>query len=206
MNKINKNKKSSEQNIIDNFPKLIKFKKNRQYTLTFNSRTFTPIINIYNNSFSSIKKNKTKIEEFNMYNKFIVEPSIKENQKHIKNNIKEIDFQQNKLKINIEGNNIDKKYKNHKYYFDENERISNFIKNYFSLNNDYPPSNISLYKLGRIIGKGAFGKVNLGLHILTYRIVAIKSFKKTKFIDQKYKEKIINENRINEKLKAFFSF
>ena len=83
MNKINKNKKLSNQNIINYFPKLQKFKKYRQYTLTCNSRTFTPIINIYNNSFSSIKKNKTKIEEFNMYNKLIVEPYIKGNQKDI---------------------------------------------------------------------------------------------------------------------------
>jgi len=203
MNKINKNKKLSNQNIINYFPKLQKFKKYRQYTLTCNSRTFTPIINIYNNSFSSIKKNKTKIEEFNMYNKLIVEPYIKGNQKDIKNNSKEIDFLQNELKINIEGNNTDKKYKNHIYYFEESERISNYIQNYFALNNDYPPSNISLYKFGRIIGKGAFGKVNLGLHILTGRIVAIKSFNKTKFIDQKYREKIFNEIELMSNLKHF---
>ena len=37
---------------------------------------------------------------------------------------------------------------------------------------------MSFYKMGRMIGRGAFGKVNLGLNVLTGRVVAIKSFNK----------------------------
>lgn len=43
----------------------------------------------------------------------------------------------------------------------------------------------------------------MGLHILTGRIVAIKSFNKTKFIDQKYREKIFNEIELMINLKHF---
>lgn len=57
------------------------------------------------------------------------------------------------------------------------------------LNDSYPKSQVSFYKYGRLIGNGAFGKVNLGLHILTGRIVAIKSFNKkiSKMKEQKLK-------------------
>ena len=34
------------------------------------------------------------------------------------------------------------------------------------------------FKKIKTIGRGAFGKVNLGLHILSGRLVAIKSFNK----------------------------
>ena len=71
------------------------------------------------------------------------------------------------------------------------------------MNNDYPSSDISFYKFGRVIGKGAFGKVNLGLHILTGRIVAIKSFNKTKFTKENQKKKIMNEINLMKNLNHF---
>lgn len=36
----------------------------------------------------------------------------------------------------------------------------------------------TFYKLGKLIGRGGFGKVNLGMHKLTRKIVAIKSIPK----------------------------
>ena len=42
-----------------------------------------------------------------------------------------------------------------------------------------PHTELSFYLYGRRIGQGAFGKVNLGLNVLTGRVVAIKSFNKT---------------------------
>lgn len=36
-------------------------------------------------------------------------------------------------------------------------------------------TNIEFYKIGKILGRGAFGKVNLALHRLTRKLVAIKS-------------------------------
>lgn len=40
-----------------------------------------------------------------------------------------------------------------------------------------PDTDFTFYKVGKIIGKGASGKVNLGLHKLTRKIVAMKSVK-----------------------------
>ena len=57
----------------------------------------------------------------------------------------------------------------------------------------YPDTSLSFYKYGRLIGQGAFGKVNLGLNVLTGRVVAIKSFIKKKFRSKwrKYEKNII---------------
>ena len=64
------------------------------------------------------------------------------------------------------------------YYLRESQKLSNYIKNYYIKNKKYPETNLKFYKYGRLIGQGAFGKVNLGLNILTGRVVAIKSFNK----------------------------
>ena len=37
---------------------------------------------------------------------------------------------------------------------------------------------VSLYSLGKLLGKGAFGAVKMGVHKLTGAVVAIKNFKK----------------------------
>ena len=59
------------------------------------------------------------------------------------------------------------------------------IKDY-AKNHEFPQTNVKFYKYGRVLyfliiqllGRGAFGKVNLGLHILSGRLIAIKSFNK----------------------------
>ena len=56
--------------------------------------------------------------------------------------------------------------------------LSNYIKQYYRENKKYPPTNLNFYLYGRLIGQGAFGKVNIGLNILSGRVVAIKSFNK----------------------------
>jgi MAP/microtubule affinity-regulating kinase len=60
---------------------------------------------------------------------------------------------------------------------------------------------VSFYKYGRLIGKGAFGKVNLGLHILTGRIVAIKSFNLKKLKNERSKAKIYHEINLMKNLR-----
>jgi len=64
------------------------------------------------------------------------------------------------------------------YYKYEMENLSFYIKNYYKENGKYPDSNIEFYLYGRQIGHGAFGKVNLALHIASGRLVAIKTFSK----------------------------
>jgi serine/threonine protein kinase len=60
---------------------------------------------------------------------------------------------------------------------------------------------LDLYKVGRVIGKGGFGKVNLALHRLTRKLVAIKSIKITQMEDENEKKKLVHEIEILKKLK-----
>jgi serine/threonine protein kinase len=57
----------------------------------------------------------------------------------------------------------------------EIQLIKQLISECFQQYNKSPKSSIELYKVGKMLGKGAFGKVSLGLHRLTRRLVAIKS-------------------------------
>jgi 5'-AMP-activated protein kinase catalytic alpha subunit len=46
-----------------------------------------------------------------------------------------------------------------------------------------PPTEIDFYRVGKVLGKGAFGKVNLAKHKLARKLVAIKSMNKAFFKD-----------------------
>ena len=41
-----------------------------------------------------------------------------------------------------------------------------------------PPTTCEFYRIGRMLGKGAFGKVSLAMHKLAEQLVAIKSMSK----------------------------
>jgi serine/threonine protein kinase len=43
-----------------------------------------------------------------------------------------------------------------------------------------PKATLDYYKIGRVIGKGGFGKVNLALHKLTKKLCAVKSINMNK--------------------------
>ena len=65
------------------------------------------------------------------------------------------------------------------------------------------------YKIGRKIGRGSFGKVNLALHKLTRKVVAVKSISKEKEnvegddkdISKYMMSKIINEEELMQKMR-----
>ena len=80
------------------------------------------------------------------------------------------------------------------------EIISTYIKNFYKKNKKYPTTKMKFYKYGRLLGKGAFGKVNLCLHTLTGRLVAIKSINKEKIKNERQKKKIKLETSIMETL------
>ena len=80
------------------------------------------------------------------------------------------------------------------------EIISSYIKNFYKKNKKYPTTKMKFYKYGRLLGKGAFGKVNLCLHTLTGRLVAIKSINKEKIKNERQKKKIKQETAIMETL------
>ena len=55
---------------------------------------------------------------------------------------------------------------------------------------------IDYYKIGKVIGKGAFGKVNLAIHRLTGKFVALKSINKSFMSDQSSLKKVMQEYNI----------
>ena len=91
--------------------------------------------------------------------------------------------------------------KDSKYYMEKSKKLVEYIKDYFNKNKIYPKTKINFYLYGRQIGQGAFGKVNLGLNVLTGRVVAIKSFKKS--AEEKFKsnmKKVLYETNLMKNL------
>ena len=100
----------------------------------------------------------------------------------------------------IQENNCETIKKN--IYMDDSLKLTNYIRDFYRNNNEYPDTNIDFYKYGRLIGQGAFGKVNLGLNVLTGRVVAIKSFNKKNLNspNNENMKKIIYETNLMRKL------
>ena len=63
-----------------------------------------------------------------------------------------------------------------------------YIKNYFEQHHEAPQTTTEFYRIGKLLGKGAFGKVNLGMHKLTVKLVALKSINKEFLVDEKSKK------------------
>jgi serine/threonine protein kinase len=57
------------------------------------------------------------------------------------------------------------------------------IAEQFKKTNTAPVTDISFYRVGKILGRGAFGKVNLAMHKLVRKLVALKSLNKTELND-----------------------
>lgn len=56
--------------------------------------------------------------------------------------------------------------------------------------NELPPTTLDYYKYLKLVGKGAFGKVTLGLHKLTGKQVAIKTIEKSYMKDDFSRRKV----------------
>ena len=80
------------------------------------------------------------------------------------------------------------------------EIIFNYIKQYYLKHKKYPNIKMNFYKYGRLLGKGAYGKVNFCLHTLTTRLVAIKSINKSKITKERQREKSKIETSIMKTL------
>jgi len=57
-------------------------------------------------------------------------------------------------------------------------------------------SNLDLYKVGKVLGKGAYGKVHLGLHKLANMYVAMKSMSKKWLTEGKNNNKVKVDNEV----------
>lgn len=77
-------------------------------------------------------------------------------------------------------------------------KIKHKIKSSFDSIGKAPQTTQNYYRYGKILGKGAFGKVNLGIHRLARGLVAIKSVN-VKLLKDEQKEKIYEEMAILKK-------
>jgi serine/threonine protein kinase len=156
-------------------------------------------INSNNNSNSNFKKklvNKKVIAK-----KKILNNQYNYNQSSSLNNIKK--YQKNSKKLPKLSDLITKTTDNNNEYMEQSLKLSEYIKDFYLKYYNYPQTNLNFYKIGRLIGQGGFAKVNLGLNVLTGRVVAIKSFnkaKKTKYGDNLNMDKILYEINLMRKL------
>jgi serine/threonine protein kinase len=49
---------------------------------------------------------------------------------------------------------------------------------------DAPETTIDFYRIGKMLGRGAFGKVNLAMHKMVRKLVALKSLNKECLTDE----------------------
>ncbi len=92
---------------------------------------------------------------------------------------------------------------NDMYREQETEDVKNLkiqIENGFHNDKKIPETSLQFYQIIKLLGKGSFGKVYLGLQKLTNRLVAIKRLDKLYFKDEITKKKILCEVKILKKL------
>lgn len=59
-----------------------------------------------------------------------------------------------------------------------------------------PTTQCENYKIGKVMGKGAFGKVNLAIHRFSGKFVALKSINKQFMNEETSKRKVMQEFNI----------
>ena len=90
------------------------------------------------------------------------------------------------------------------YYKGQREKLCKYIRQYYLEHNEYPETQKTFYLFGRQIGHGAFGKVNIALHVASGRLVAIKSFNKKNLKKKNARQKINNEIEMLSRLRHPF--
>lgn len=75
-------------------------------------------------------------------------------------------------------------------------KIQKKIKFAFLKQGQPPETQTENYKIGKVMGKGAFGKVNLAIHRLAGKFVALKSINKQFLTQEQSKRKVMQEFNI----------
>lgn len=83
----------------------------------------------------------------------------------------------------------------------DGEDVARYIKAHVNKHRAVPSTSIEFYRIGRILGKGAFGKVNLGMHKLTGKLVAVKSIKKSLLANKDSNKKFRQEFSVLKNLR-----
>ena len=73
------------------------------------------------------------------------------------------------------------------------KKIHKKIKISFIQTGNAPETQTENYKIGKVMGKGAFGKVNLAIHRLSSKFVALKSINKQFMTQEQSKRKVMQE-------------
>ena len=190
--------KNLQQKLLNSMKLLINQNKNNKLKIKIfpNKKKINLIKNNINKTFSNINKDNNILNLKNRINCNKFKIITHKNSLNIKNYISAFNLINHK-----DDNDESQKIKDANYYMKKSIKLSEYIKEYYSKYEKYPPTNISFYLYGRLIGQGAFGKVNIGLNVLTGRVVAIKSFNK-KNLDKNKKdlERILYETNLMKKL------
>lgn len=80
-------------------------------------------------------------------------------------------------------------------------KLKKLIKMTFKRTGQPPDSTAEFYRIGKILGRGAFGKVSLTIHRLTDAMVAIKSLNKEFLTDETSRLKVMKEVKILKKMR-----
>lgn len=80
-------------------------------------------------------------------------------------------------------------------------KLKKLIRLTFKRTGKAPDSTSEFYRVGKILGRGAFGKVNLTVHRLTEEMVAIKSINKEFLTDDTSRTKVMKEVTILKKMR-----
>lgn len=70
-------------------------------------------------------------------------------------------------------------------------KLTKKIKLAFQTTGNPPATSSDFYKIGKVMGKGAFGKVNLAIHRLSEKFVALKSINKQFLSEEASKKKVM---------------
>lgn len=81
------------------------------------------------------------------------------------------------------------------------KKLKKLIKMTFKKTQKAPDTTSEFYRIGKVLGRGAFGKVNLTIHRLTEEMVAIKSLNKEFLTDDTSRHKVMKEVKILKKMR-----
>ena len=84
---------------------------------------------------------------------------------------------------------------------EDREKLIRYIKAYVKKHGKIPHTTLDFYKFVKLLGKGAFGKITLGIHKLTGKYVAIKSIDKVNIKDEYSRRKVFQEVYILKKIR-----
>jgi len=78
-----------------------------------------------------------------------------------------------------QNNRVIRKQRNQSPRTQEINGVIDKISEHFKQTKTAPNTDISYYRVGKMLGRGAFGKVNLAMHKLVRKLVALKSLNKS---------------------------